>query len=141
MAEADIITRLQGGCMSLLHPDISAALRQELHRAQKEHDSLRARLAETTALPDMTDEADRIQTSLRDLARYHAVVRRCEELEKALQSLARGDYGICELCGEPIALRRLMAVPSTRLCIHCQTLLEAQQAFDSHTGAAASQRL
>ncbi len=127
--------------MPQLHPDISAALRQELQRAQKEHDSLRARLAETTTLPDMTDEADRIQTSLRDLARYHAVVRRCEELEKALQALARGDYGTCELCGEPIALRRLMAVPSTRLCIHCQTLLENQQGFGDHSHAAASAHL
>lgn len=108
---------------------IQTTLRHQLHEAQREHDRLRAALAEATALPDLADQADRLQTYERDLARYHSLVQRCRDLEKALTALSRGDYGICELCGEAISLRRLVAVPSTRLCIHCQELMEAPQAM------------
>lgn len=38
----------------------------------------------------------------------------------AIGALARGEYGICEDCGEPIPARRLDATPWARMCVTCQ---------------------
>jgi len=32
----------------------------------------------------------------------------------------RGTYGVCERCGQPIAVERLEAIPWARLCIGCK---------------------
>jgi len=40
-------------------------------------------------------------------------------LDRALADLQRGDYGICEKCGQPIAAGRLEARPDARTCITC----------------------
>jgi len=42
------------------------------------------------------------------------------EIEEALERLDEGTYGICEMCGEPIAPKRLTAIPYARLCIKCK---------------------
>ncbi len=39
------------------------------------------------------------------------------EVERALQKLDDGTYGLCETCGEPIAPARLEAMPAARFCI------------------------
>ena len=42
------------------------------------------------------------------------------EMNEALRRLYRGEYGVCEVCGDPIARARLKAVPHARLCISCK---------------------
>ena len=44
------------------------------------------------------------------------------EIEKALERLGEGTYGICERCGQPIAVARLEAMPATTTCIACASL-------------------
>ena len=39
------------------------------------------------------------------------------EVDSALSRLDDGTYGICEVCGEPIAEARLDAMPTARRCI------------------------
>lgn len=39
------------------------------------------------------------------------------EIDLALERLDGGTYGVCEVCGEPIAGPRLEALPATRYCI------------------------
>jgi DnaK suppressor protein len=41
-------------------------------------------------------------------------------VEEALDRLRAGDYGVCLTCGDPIAVKRLKAVPWARYCISCQ---------------------
>jgi DnaK suppressor protein len=41
------------------------------------------------------------------------------DLDHALEALTAGTYGICEVCGEPIAPGRLAARPSALTCIDC----------------------
>jgi len=41
-------------------------------------------------------------------------------IEKALELLETGEYGICQDCGEPINPKRLKAIPWTTLCVRCQ---------------------
>ncbi len=42
-----------------------------------------------------------------------------EQIDLALNKIITGDYGICENCGDGISIKRLEAVPWTRLCIDC----------------------
>jgi RNA polymerase-binding transcription factor DksA len=42
------------------------------------------------------------------------------EIKEALGRMYRGDYGVCESCGLPIALGRLEAMPYARLCVSCK---------------------
>jgi RNA polymerase-binding transcription factor DksA len=45
--------------------------------------------------------------------------RRLADVEAALVRRAGGGYGICEICGRPIAAERLAARPAARTCIDC----------------------
>lgn len=41
-------------------------------------------------------------------------------VDEALRKLYRGEYGVCESCGEEISRKRLEAVPGATLCITCK---------------------
>ena len=41
-------------------------------------------------------------------------------VEEALERLRTGEYGTCLECGEPIAEKRLRAVPWAMFCVDCQ---------------------
>jgi DnaK suppressor protein len=45
-------------------------------------------------------------------------------LDRALERINDGTYGICAECGEPIAKARLEAVPHARMCVDCKKKLE-----------------
>lgn len=45
--------------------------------------------------------------------------RRLAAVESALRRLDDGTYGVCEVCGEPIADGRLDALPATTRCVQC----------------------
>lgn len=45
-------------------------------------------------------------------------------IRDALARIEAGEYGICEECGEDIAVARLAAQPMATLCVHCQSLRE-----------------
>ena len=42
------------------------------------------------------------------------------QVERALQRLDNGSYGICENCGNPIGKARLQAFPRATLCVSCK---------------------
>ena len=50
-----------------------------------------------------------------------------KETYAALQRLDQDDFGICEICGDPIAEKRLKLKPTTRLCVDCQAAEERAQ--------------
>jgi RNA polymerase-binding transcription factor DksA len=54
-----------------------------------------------------------------------ALVRQAEahlaEIDAARERLAAGEYGVCEVCGRPIAPGRLEARPTARTCVACAT--------------------
>jgi len=41
-------------------------------------------------------------------------------VENALDKFTKGTYGLCEVCGNPIPLARLEALPEARLCLDCK---------------------
>ena len=52
--------------------------------------------------------------ALLDHARRHLA-----ELDRALARVEAGTFGVCEVCGGPIAPERLEARPTTTTCITC----------------------
>jgi RNA polymerase-binding protein DksA len=79
---------------------------------------------ETTATDDEHDPEgqtiafERSQlTALLDQARQHL-----DDVDRALEQLRNGTYGVCQRCGEPIGADRLEARPVATTCIRCAQL-------------------
>ncbi len=51
------------------------------------------------------------------------------QIDRALERLDDGSYGICQRCGQPINPERLEAFPYVAYCIDCQTVLERENAL------------
>ncbi|MFO7761357.1 MAG: RNA polymerase-binding protein DksA [Thermodesulfobacteriota bacterium] len=71
--------------------------------------------------PDPTDRASaeserNFELRIRDRER-----KLLSKIEAALERIEDGSFGICEMCGDDIALARLEARPVTTLCIECKT--------------------
>ena len=70
---------------------------------------------------------DRATTRLlNDLSREAAGqhTAQVQVLRHALAKFDDDSYGMCEECGQPIGVLRLLARPEARLCIACQTRAE-----------------
>jgi DnaK suppressor protein len=75
------------------------------------------------------DPADQVQSMNRrdqvaDLAGRFS--RLLAQVEKSLEAISDGSYGLCVGCEEPIAERRLKAIPWASHCIRCQEMLESR---------------
>lgn len=49
------------------------------------------------------------------------------KIERSLQDIENGTYGLCEHCGGDITVKRLKARPTARYCIDCKTRLETRE--------------
>jgi DnaK suppressor protein len=52
--------------------------------------------------------------------------RQLRMVEEALDRLEAGDFGICLACDEPIAEKRLEALPWARYCVKCEEEMGAE---------------
>ena len=64
-----------------------------------------------------SDTYEREMNSLRSTTEGRLLVETIE----ALRRLYRGEYGICEGCGEKISRERLTAMPQATRCLACKT--------------------
>ena len=46
------------------------------------------------------------------------------EIDAAEARLATGTYGVCEMCARAIPFERLRAIPTARLCLVCEEIME-----------------
>lgn len=53
----------------------------------------------------------------RDLSLLEQLESELGDVERALQKLDGGDYGLCEICAAPIGADRLAALPAARFCL------------------------
>jgi DnaK suppressor protein len=85
----------------------------------------------TQARPSEVDVADKAaaeaQRSFSLLIRGREQ-RLLRKIEKALERIEHGEYGVCEACGGAIQLARLKARPVTTLCIECKNQQERGEA-------------
>jgi DnaK suppressor protein len=58
-------------------------------------------------------------------------VQEIRDIEAAHKRIANGSYGVCENCGNEIAVERLEAYPTATRCIICQQQYEKTHASDN----------
>jgi DnaK suppressor protein len=57
----------------------------------------------------------------RDLALSAQALAAVEEIDRALEKMDVGTYGVCEKCGDKIPKERLKALPYASLCVKCKS--------------------
>jgi len=71
-------------------------------------------------LADMMDMASATMDRETSLSIGSIESSEVEEIDRAIERLDSGKYGICEQCGGSIAASRLRAMPSASLCVKCK---------------------
>ena len=100
-------------------------MQKETGILQEELDKLRDQIAKLElALEEKPDyglgQGDPATTRWEiNLALLEQSRERAAELEQALSRADRGEYGICQECGDPIHPDRLAVLPGTEVCIRC----------------------
>ncbi|MDY0232794.1 MAG: RNA polymerase-binding protein DksA [Sulfurimonas sp.] len=85
-----------------------------------------AELAELSSL-ELSDEGDHASmnnNSMVESAIVSQQQRELREIEVTLGKIIKGDYGICEMCEDPIGFQRLKVKPHAIYCIDCREIVE-----------------
>jgi len=80
---------------------------------------------ENETSPELVDRASfesERTTMLRIRDRESKLIRK---IQRSLENLENGRFGICEMCENEISIERLKARPVTTHCIVCKTKMEA----------------
>jgi DnaK suppressor protein len=107
--------------------EIRKRLVAERERLLQEAEAALNTLPEESVFPDMGDQAtadiDK-NFMLRLRGREQKLLKK---IELAIEKIDNGTYGICEVCGCEIGIRRLEARPVTTMCIDCKTEQEEEE--------------
>ncbi|MEQ9645439.1 MAG: TraR/DksA C4-type zinc finger protein [Sandaracinaceae bacterium] len=134
----DAATRRLAEMKVSAHPDAGLTNRQitQLHgtlvkeRARKVLElerHMQEALGETAVMPDETDMAQR-STEQAYLIRFADKERKLlNEIDRALEKLRVGDYGVCEGTEEPIGFKRLELRPWTRYSVSYKEQIERER--------------
>ncbi|WON75309.1 TraR/DksA family transcriptional regulator [Nitrosospira sp. Is2] len=99
--------------------ELREEIRSELERSGNEH---YADLAGSVADPGDESVADMLVDV--NAALVDRQVREIREVEETLKRLAEPGFGDCIDCGGEIGFERLLAYPTARRCVRCQSLHE-----------------
>lgn len=102
--------------------DKKKELENELKNLGKENPRLKGDFEAT--YPDygssLEDSAMEFESYIEALPVEYRLEKRLQMVEKALEKIRKGKYGVCENCGKKISERRLEIVPEARFCIDCE---------------------
>ena len=62
-----------------------------------------------------TEAVERISST----AAARSIAAALAEVDRGLEKVDEGTYGLCDECGQPISPERLEAMPSATLCVTC----------------------
>jgi DnaK suppressor protein len=102
------------------------ARRDALRRTLDDDLSRFRRFSEGEGVGDSVDAADKCADDEICSQLVELESRELLQIERALERIAAGVYGRCELCGARIPAARLSALPYTTTCIDCQRKSERQ---------------
>ena len=85
---------------------------------------------ETGPISDTYDAAT--EALDQDMELFLFEIRSCgiDEIDRTLEKIANGTYGICEACEGHIPVARLRALPTASLCVACQREQEKTAAYE-----------
>jgi DnaK suppressor protein len=102
------------------HDELRAEYDQTLHEiAELQRDRLT-----DSAGDDQADTGTKTFEREQEISLANNILERINQVERALERLAEGNYGWCERCGNAIPVERLAAFPSATLCVSCKQLEE-----------------
>lgn len=108
------------------YPEFARLLKKRQEELLPQQNSARANLNEQIAeVPGDDADISVLDTSADYFLRLaNNQQQELLEIRDAFDRMDRGVYGICQNCGEPIALERLRRLPYARFDIDCQSALE-----------------
>jgi DnaK suppressor protein len=84
-------------------------------------------LPDQTVFPDLGDQAS-AEIDRNFMLRLRGREQRLlKKIEFSIEKIDSGSFGICEVCGEEIDIKRLEARPVTTMCISCKTEQEEEE--------------
>lgn len=89
--------------------------------------SLYVKGQEDDSIKDIGDQASTAYTREFLFGLGNGDRRLLKEVNRALERIEEGSFGVCERCGDLIAEKRLEVIPFARYCIHCQRLAEEEE--------------
>jgi DnaK suppressor protein len=113
----DRLTHFKKRLLEKQHQLLEEVGRSALYGKDQEDDSIK----------DLGDQANTAYTREFFFELGNGDRRLLREVSTALQKIEDGSYGTCERCSEPIADKRLDALPFARYCITCQRLAEEEE--------------
>ena len=118
-----------------IHQDIEIRLREKFRKIERENEVLREAMSQDRELePDLADQASTASSQDWNMIRFNRNVKLLKDIAVALKAIDNDSYGVCELCGDDISGRRLLAIPSARYCIECQEMIDAHPGEFGRTG-------
>lgn len=78
----------------------------------------------TLELHDEGDHVATLNSSRVDDIILHQQRQELKQINIALNKIALGDYGTCEMCGADIGFQRLTVKPHAIYCIECREIIE-----------------
>ncbi|MHB8053883.1 MAG: TraR/DksA family transcriptional regulator [Candidatus Aminicenantales bacterium] len=85
-----------------------------------------SKMIETDIAQDLADKAESSYTKEFLLSLSNAEREELLQIDGALKRVAKGEYGVCQVCQKEIGKKRLHALPWTSLCINCQEKSESE---------------
>ena len=88
---------------------------------------------EDLQIEQLADPVDQVRSNTeRDMAveTLNQQALSIQNIRAALERIEDGSYGCCERCDQQIPAKRLEALPWARMCVKCQSEIEAE----SHSG-------
>lgn len=82
---------------------------------------------ESDVAQDLADKAESSYTKEFLLSLTDSEREQLLQIDEALRTLEKGDFGLCQMCGQPISKKRLEALPWVAYCIDCQQKVEAEK--------------
>jgi DnaK suppressor protein len=131
--EADLLSMPEEAYMNMAQ---LAFFKHRLHsQLQALQDNMHLTSTHLLDQQETTDPLDRatqeevrsIELRARERERKHL-----KTIQSALLRIDQGTYGFCEETGEPIGLPRLLARPTTRLCLEAQERHERRERQFNH---------
>ncbi|HEY7534890.1 MAG TPA: RNA polymerase-binding protein DksA [Thermodesulfobacteriota bacterium] len=86
---------------------------------------------EEDSFPDPLDRAKSESSITIELRKRDRERKLIQKIQKAIQKMEDGSYGICEECGDEISEERLKVRPEATLCIKCK---EEQEKIEKQHG-------
>lgn len=94
----------------------------------------RLQMASVESEADPSDVASNHEALQLGLRTSERLTKHLKNIESALQRISEGEYGYCEVSGEPIGLKRLLARPTATMSIQAKEDQEYREKIEGEGG-------